>query len=38
MFDSIMDIVPMSSSGDKLKCYLAVDPKDVKDRLKWWHE
>jgi len=38
MFDSIMDIVPMSLSGDKLKRYLAVDPEDMKDGLKWWHE
>ena len=38
MFNSIIDIAPMSSSGDELQRYLSVDPEDVKDGLMWWHE
>jgi len=38
MFDSIMDVAPMSPSGDELQRYLSVDPEDVKDGVMWWHE
>ena len=38
MFDSIMNFVPTSLSGDELQHYLAVDTEDVMDGLMWWYE
>ena len=39
IFDSIFDTTPTSPNTlDELQCYLAVDVKDVKDALMWWHE
>jgi len=39
IFDSIFNTTPMSPNTlDKLQHYLAVDVKDMKDTLMWWHK
>jgi hypothetical protein len=39
MFNNLLEAVPPSlDNHSELNCYLAMDVKDVKDGIMWWHE